>query len=226
MRILVVEDEINLADYLRKGLEEEGHEISVAPGIKAARVAMEPDYFDLVVLDLILPDGNGLQLCREFKQEQPKLPVVMLTSLGSTEDKVAGLDSGADDYLVKPFQFSELAARIRAINRRQKLMNQSTVLKIADLSMDIAAHRVQRAGKTISLTTREFKLLRIFLENINVVLSRMEIAEKVWDIHFDTGTNVVDVYVNYLWNKLDKGFDQKLIHTVIGAGYVLRNEQD
>lgn len=226
MRILVVEDEINLADYLRKGLEEEGHEISVAPGIKAARVAMEPDFFDLVVLDLILPDGNGLQLCREFKQEQPKLPVVMLTSLGSTEDKVAGLDSGADDYLVKPFQFSELAARIRAINRRQKLMNQSTVLKIADLSMDIAAHRVQRAGKTISLTTREFKLLRIFLENINVVLSRMEIAEKVWDIHFDTGTNVVDVYVNYLRNKLDKGFDQKLIHTVIGAGYVLRNEQD
>ena len=225
MRILVVEDEINLADYLRKGLEEEGHEISVAPGIKAARVAMEPDYFDLVVLDLILPDGNGLQLCREFKQEQPKLPVVMLTSLGSTEDKVAGLDSGADDYLEKPFQFSELAARIRAISRRQKLMNQSTVLKIADLSMDIAAHRVQRAGKTISLTTREFKLLRVFLENINVVLSRMEIAEKVWDIHFDTGTNVVDVYVNYLRNKLDKGFEQKLIHTVIGAGYVLRNEQ-
>jgi two-component system copper resistance phosphate regulon response regulator CusR len=225
LKILVIEDEVNLADYLKKGLEEEGHEISVAPCIKAARVAMEPDYFDLVVLDLILPDGNGLQLCSEFKQEQPKLPVVMLTSLGSTEDKVAGLDSGADDYLVKPFHFSELAARIRAIDRRQKLIHQSTVLKIADLSMDITAHRVQRAGKLISLTTREFKLLRVFLENINVVLSRMEIAEKVWDIHFDTGTNVVDVYVNYLRNKLDKGFDQKLIHTVIGAGYVLRTEE-
>lgn len=223
MKILVVEDEINLAGYLKKGLEEEGHEIEVAPGIKAARKAFQPELFDLMVLDLILPDGSGLHLCKEIKREQPKIPIVMLTSLGSTEDKIAGLDSGADDYLVKPFEFSELAARIRSIERRQKLANQNSILKVEDLVLDIAAHRVMRSGKIISLTTREFKLLKVFMENKDIVLSRMEIAEKVWDINFDTGTNVVDVYVNYLRNKVDKGFGSKLIHTIIGAGYVLRS---
>lgn len=226
MKILIVEDEANLAGYLKKGLEEEGHEISLAANARTAEKVMVPDGFDLVVLDLILPDGNGLDLCSSFKKLQPRLPVVMLTSLGGTEDKVAGLDSGADDYLVKPFQFSELAARIRAVERRQRLMNQGTVLKIADLMMDVSAHKVSRAGKNISLTSREFKLLKVFMENQDVVLSRMDIADKVWDIHFDTGTNVVDVYVNYLRNKMDKPFDQKLIHTVIGAGYVLRNQQE
>ena len=226
MKILIVEDEVNLASYLKKGLEEEGHEISLAPNFTAAEKSMIPDVFDMVVLDLILPDGSGLDLCSNFKKIQPRLPVVMLTSLGATEDKVAGLDSGADDYLVKPFQFSELAARIRAIERRQKLMNQGTVLKVADLILDVAAHRVIRAGNIISLTSREFKLLKVFMENQNVVLSRMDIAEKVWDIHFDTGTNVVDVYVNYLRNKVDKSYSRKLIHTVIGAGYVFRNEQE
>lgn len=224
MKILLVEDELHLADYLKKGLEEEGHEISIASSAKTARDVMGPESFELILLDLILPDGNGLDLCRDFKMDQPRLPIVMLTSLGSTEDKVAGLDSGADDYLVKPFQFSELAARIRVIERRKKIHGSGSVLKVADLSLDAAARTVERAGKSIALTTREFRLLKVFLENKNVVLSRMQIAKSVWEINFDTGTNVVDVYVNYLRNKIDKGFDRKLIHTVIGSGYVLRCE--
>lgn len=224
MKILVVEDEANLAGYLKKGLEEEGHEIALAFDSHEAREKMAPNHFEMVLLDLILPDGSGIQLCRDFKKLQPQLPIVMLTSLGSTEDKVAGLDAGADDYLVKPFQFSELAARIRVIERRKKLMEHGSVLRAGDLVLDAAARTVVRGNKAISLTTREFKLLKVFLENRDVVLSRLEIAERVWEISFDTGTNVVDVYVNYLRNKVDKGFDRKLIHTVIGTGYVLRSE--
>lgn len=224
MKILVVEDEANLAGYLKKGLEEEGHDIMVAGNCRSAKEVMRPDEFELVLLDLILPDGNGLLLCQDFKKLQPHLPILVLTSLGSTEDKVSGLDAGADDYLVKPFQFSELAARIRVIERRKKLLQNGTVLKIADLTLDAAARTVTRGNKSIALTSREFKLLKVFIENKDVVLSRMEIAEKVWEIKFDTGTNVVDVYVNYLRNKIDKGFDIKLIHTIIGVGYVLRSE--
>jgi DNA-binding response OmpR family regulator len=224
MKILVVEDEANLAGYLKKGLEEEGHDIMVAGNCRSAKEVMRPNEFELVLLDLILPDGNGLLLCQDFKKLQPHLPILVLTSLGSTEDKVSGLDAGADDYLVKPFQFSELAARIRVIERRKKLLQNGTILKIADLTLDAAARTVTRGNKSIALTSREFKLLKVFIENKDVVLSRMEIAEKVWEIKFDTGTNVVDVYVNYLRNKIDKGFDIKLIHTIIGVGYVLRSE--
>lgn len=221
---MVVEDETNLAGYLKKGLEEEGHEVSIASDARSAREFLVPNQFELVLLDVILPDGNGLQLCQDFKRNQPRLPILMLTSLGSTEDKVSGLDAGADDYLVKPFQFSELAARIRVIERRKNLIQLGSVMKVADLTLDAAARTVLRGNKSISLTTREFKLLKVFLENKDIVLNRMEIAERVWEINFDTGTNVVDVYVNYLRNKIDKGFDKKLIHTVVGAGYVLRSE--
>ena len=224
MKILLVEDELNLAGFLKKGLEEEGHEVVIAPDIKSARHEMKPNVFELVILDLILPDGNGLQLCRDFKTGFPHLPIVMLTSLGSVQDKVEGLDSGADDYLVKPFQFSELMARIRVIERRSQLAGKSNVLIVADLVMDSSARTVKRNEKSITLTAREFRLLKVFIENKNHVLSRMEIAERVWDINFDTGTNVVDVYVNYLRNKIDKGFEPKLIQTVIGVGYVLRSE--
>ena len=224
MKILLVEDELNLAGFLKKGLEEEGHEVVIAPDIKSARHEMKPNVFELVILDLILPDGNGLQLCRDFKTGFPHLPIVMLTSLGSVQDKVEGLDSGADDYLVKPFQFSELMARIRVIERRSQLAGKSNVLIVADLVMDSSARTVKRNEKSITLTAREFRLLKVFIENKNHVLSRMEIAERVWDINFDTGTNVVDVYVNYLRNKIDKGFEPKLIQTVIGVGYVLRTE--
>lgn len=224
MKILVTEDELNLATYLKRGLEDENHEIDLAHDVKTAKVLMASQKYDLVVLDIILPDGNGLSLCRDFKQLHPKIPILLLTSLGSTADKVEGLDSGADDYLVKPFQFSELAARIRAIERRS-LQNQfPTRLQALDLEMDTSARTVFRAGKPISLTAREFKLLQVFLENRNKVMTRMEIAEAVWDINFDTGTNVVDVYVNYLRNKIDKSHEKKLIHTVVGVGYVLRAE--
>ena len=224
MKILVVEDELNLATYLKRGLEEEGHTIELALDSKTAKIHMGSDKFDMVILDIILPDGNGLVLCKDFKELHPKIPIIILTSLGSTKDKVSGLDSGADDYLVKPFQFSELAARIRAIERRKHQNQSPTILTALDLVMDTSSRSVQRNGKAITLTAREFKLLQVFLENRNKVLSRMDIAESVWDINFDTGTNVVDVYVNYLRNKIDKMHEKKLIHTVIGVGYVLRAE--
>ncbi len=224
MKILVVEDELNLATYLKRGLEEEGHAIELALDSKTAKIHMGSDKFDMVILDIILPDGNGLVLCKDFKELHPKIPIIILTSLGSTKDKVSGLDSGADDYLVKPFQFSELAARIRAIERRKHQNQSPSILTALDLVMDTSSRSVVRNGKAITLTAREFKLLQVFLENRNKVLSRMDIAESVWDINFDTGTNVVDVYVNYLRNKIDKMHEKKLIHTVIGVGYVLRAE--
>ncbi|HRH34009.1 MAG TPA: response regulator transcription factor [Catalimonadaceae bacterium] len=222
MKILVVEDELNLASFLKRGLEEEGHKVEMALDGKTAKVHLATDKFDLLVLDVILPDANGVKLCQDFKSLHPKMPIILLTALGSTQDKVTGLDAGADDYLVKPFQFSELMARIRAIERRLTQTHLPTQYKALDLVLDVESRLVSRNGVPINLTTREFRLLQVFLMNKNRVLTRLEIAESVWDINFDTGTNVVDVYVNYLRNKIDKGHDTKLIHTVIGVGYVLR----
>lgn len=222
MKILVIEDELNLASFLKRGLEEEGHQVDMALDAKTAKVHVATNSYDLLLLDVILPDGNGVTLCRDFHALHPKLPIILLTALGSTSDKVVGLDAGADDYLVKPFQFSELLARIRALSRRVKSQGEATVFNAADLVLDLESRRVTRAGKDISLTTREFKLLEVFLRNKNKVLSRQEIAQEVWDINFDTGTNVVDVYINYLRNKIDKAFEPKLVQTVIGSGYVLR----
>lgn len=222
MKILIVEDELNLAAFLKRGLEEQGHKVEMALDAKTAKVFLATENFDIAILDVMLPDGNGIQLCKDFKFLHPKLSIVMLTSLGSTIDKITGLDSGADDYLVKPFQFSELLARLRAIERRKMPVRQNLILEVEGLKMDTDAKTVVRDGKNISLTAREFKLLQVFLENKNKVLSRLEIAEKVWDINFNTGTNVVDVYVNYLRNKIDKNFKVRLIQTVVGMGYVLR----
>jgi len=224
MKILVVEDELNLATFLKRGLEEQNHKVEIALDAKTSKVHLATDKFDLLILDVILPDGNGIQLCKDFKFLHPRLPIILLTSLGSTSDKVSGLDSGADDYLVKPFQFSELLARIRAVERRNTSLSSPVLLTADDLQLDTVAKTVVRSGKSISLTAREFKLLQVFLENKNKVLSRLEIAEKVWDINFDTGTNVVDVYVNYLRNKVDKDFPLRLIQTVVGMGYVLRTD--
>jgi len=224
MKILIVEDELNLASFLKRGLEEEGHQVEMALDAKTAKVHLASDKFEMLIMDVILPDGNGMKLCQDFKALHPKTPIILLTSLGQVQDKVAGLDSGADDYLVKPFQFSELTARIRAVERRLSHYASPPILNAANLTMDIANHNVARDGKDISLTAREFRLLQVFLENKNRVLSRLEIAESVWDINFDTGTNVVDVYVNYLRNKIDRNFEPRLIHTVVGVGYVLRSE--
>ena len=224
MKILVIEDELNLASFLKRGLEEEGHTVDMALDAKTAKVAMATEKYDMLVMDVILPDGNGIKLCQGFKELHPRLPIILLTALGSTQDKVTGLDAGADDYLVKPFQFSELLARIRAVERRTTPGSAPVKLNALDLEMDIESRKVQRHGQTINLTSREFKLLQVFLSNQNKVLSRLNIAESVWDINFDTGTNVVDVYVNYLRNKIDKGHEKKLIQTVIGVGYVLRTD--
>jgi two-component system copper resistance phosphate regulon response regulator CusR len=224
MKILVVEDELNLASFLKRGLEEEGYQVDMALDAKTAKVSVATEKFDLLVMDVILPDGNGMKLCHDFKELHPKMPIILLTSLGQVNEKVAGLDSGADDYLVKPFQFTELTARIRAIERRMNHYSTPATLAVSNLVMDIGNHKVIRSGKEIALTAREFKLLQVFLENKNRVMNRLEIAESVWDINFDTGTNVVDVYVNYLRNKIDRNFEPKLIHTVVGVGYVLRSE--
>ncbi len=215
---------MNLASFLKRGLEEEGYQVDMALDAKTAKVSVATEKFDLLVMDVILPDGNGMKLCHDFKELHPKMPIILLTSLGQVNEKVAGLDSGADDYLVKPFQFTELTARIRAIERRMNHYSTPATLAVSNLVMDIGNHKVIRSGKEIALTAREFKLLQVFLENKNRVMNRLEIAESVWDINFDTGTNVVDVYVNYLRNKIDRNFEPKLIHTVVGVGYVLRSE--
>jgi two-component system copper resistance phosphate regulon response regulator CusR len=224
MRILVIEDEVNVAGFIRKGLEEQGHEISVAydgeTGLQLARQAS----FQLIILDVILPHLNGREVCRTLRQEgYQEVPILMLTALGTTEDVVLGLDAGADDYLKKPFQFSELLARIRALARRKSLRSEGSFLRIGDLEMDLSRKTVRRAGRDISLTAREFTLLEYLVENQGRVVSRVDILEQVWEIDFDPGSNVIDVYINYLRKKIDKGFDHPLIHTVVGMGYVIKS---
>lgn len=226
MRILIIEDEKNVADFLRSGLTEEGYLVSWAPTGEEGLRLLEEEMPDLLILDLILPDIHGAVLCRQIRQRGfSELPVLMLTALGSSEQVVSGLDSGADDYLVKPFKFAELLARIRALRRRKHQVETTHhKLTLADLEMDLEAQLVTRAGREIRLTSTEFRLLRYLLQNAGKVLSRQKILENVWSINFDLSTNVVDVYVNYLRNKVDKPFDQRLIHTVIGLGYILREE--
>jgi len=219
MRILVVEDEKKVASFIKKGLQQEGYAVDMAhDGHEAAQNANAFDY-DLVVLDLMLPKRSGLDVLREVRTIKPSLPVLVLTAKGAIEDKVAGLDAGADDYLIKPFAFAELSARIRALLRRGAQEN--TRLRIADLEMDTAARQVRRAGNTIDLKMKEYALLEFLLRNVNRAVTRTMIVEHVWDIHFDSVSNVVDVHINSLRNKIDKGFHPPLIHTVRGVGYML-----
>lgn len=226
MRILVIEDEQKVAAFLKNGLEEQGYEVDVAyDGYAGEKLALGRD-FQLILLDVIIPVVNGIDLCKKIKSVKPETPVLMLTALGTTDDKVAGFDSGADDYLVKPFEFKELLARIRALTKRSRTATAEprrvNVLKAGDLELDIDKKVAIRGGKTISLTAKEFSLLEYLMRNKGRVLSRLDIAEKVWDMSFDTGTNVVEVYVNILRKKVDRDFDSKLIHTRIGLGYVLQ----
>ncbi|MBN9380096.1 MAG: response regulator transcription factor [Chitinophagaceae bacterium] len=224
MNILLVEDEPKVADFIRKGLKEQLYNVElVYDGLFGEKLALENEY-DLVILDLILPGINGLELCRRIRKFKTDLPILMLTALGSTKDKVAGLESGADDYLVKPFHFEELLARVKALTRRRMLVSPGAVYKIADLEVDSYKKTVRRAGKEISLTAKEFSLLELLIVNKNRVLSRTHIAETVWGINYDRGTNLIDVYINYLRSKIDKGFGSALIHTVIGMGYVIKEE--
>ncbi len=222
MRLLVVEDEKKVASFIQKGLEQEHYAVDVAhDGAQGVRLASEIDY-DLIILDLMLPKLSGLEVLRQLRQSKPSLPVLVLTAKAGVEDRINGLDRGADDYLGKPFAFAELSARVRALLRRGN--REASHFEIADLKLDVTSQTVTRAGRKIELSKKEFALLEFLLRNARRPVTRTMIIEHVWDIHFDSITNVVEVYVNYLRNKIDKDFSPPLIHTVRGVGYVLTDK--
>jgi heavy metal response regulator len=223
MRILVVEDEKKVARFVQQGLEEEHYSVDIAhDGEKGLQMAQELEY-DLLIIDVMLPRQSGLELTRAYREAKGATPILMLTAKTTTEDKVAGLDSGADDYLTKPFAFAELLARVRSLLRRGA-KEKSTILSIANLELDTVSHKARRGSRSIELTAKEYALLEYFLRNKERVLSRTIISEHIWDYNFDTGTNLIDVYVNHLRNKIDSGFEKKLLHTVRGVGYVMKEE--
>lgn len=224
MRILVVEDEKKLATYIKKGLEENHFAVDVSFDGEEGLFMLNANEYDLVILDILLPKKNGLEILQEARNNGKKMPILLLTAKDAVEDKARGLDLGADDYLVKPFSFIELTARIRALIRRGKIHYQ-TRLTVADLSLDVAAHCLHRNGQPVDLTNKEFALLEFFMRNLNTVLTRTQIAEHVWDYNFDSLTNVIDVFVNRVRNKIDKGRTNKLIHTIKGVGYLMREEK-
>lgn len=227
MRILVIEDEQKVAAFIKSGLEQHGHEVELAyDGFIGEKLALSK-VFDVILLDIVIPSVNGIELCKRIKTKKPGTPILMLTALGTTSDKVLGFEAGADDYLVKPFDFAELLVRIKALTKRNLLTNagiEAATLGLADLTLDLNKKLANRGGKDIPLTAKEFELLEYFLRNKGRVISKPELAEKVWDITFDTGTNVVEVYINILRKKIDRDFEPKLIHTRIGLGYILNEE--
>jgi len=225
MNLLLVEDEPSVVSVISRGLTDEGFTVSIAPdGLIGKQMAME-NQFDLIILDIMLPGINGLELCKIIKEQKPNTPVIMLTALGTTENVVNGLDNGADDYLIKPFKFAELFARIRMLLRRYHgVVSQDQIISIADLQINLSAKTVKRNQQEIVLTATEYRLLEYMAKNKAKILSRIDILENVWDIDFNLGTNVVDVYVNYLRKKIDKNADQKLIHTAVGLGYILKEK--
>ncbi|CAB3626355.1 MULTISPECIES: heavy metal response regulator transcription factor [Achromobacter] len=221
MRILVIEDEPKLADYLKKGLSEQSHVVDLArDGVDGLHLALEGVY-DLIVLDVMLPGVDGFGVLAAVR-EQKDTPILMLTARDAVEDRVRGLEGGADDYLVKPFAFSELLARVQALLRRGR-SQEPTLLRLADLELDLARRRAQRGGRRLDLTAKEFNLLALLLRRQGQVLSRTTLAEQVWDMNFDSDTNVIDVAVRRLRSKLDDPYDTKLLHTVRGMGYVLES---
>ncbi|MDB5086193.1 MAG: Response regulator MprA [Mucilaginibacter sp.] len=224
--ICLVEDEQKVAAFISKGLEEQGYKIRIANDGITAKALLQNNDFDLLILDVMLPDINGIELCRQIRFTNTKTPILMLTALDQIQNKVSGLKAGADDYLVKPFHFIELLARIEALLRRQKVVEVADhILAFDDLKLDTWSNVAERAGQQIALTAKEYTLLELFMSHPNKVLSREYIAEQVWKIDFDTGTNFIDVYVNYLRKKIEKGFKNKLIHTVIGMGYILKSDK-
>ena len=224
MRILVIEDETKLADYLKKGLSEQSHVVDLArDGVNGLHLALEGAY-DLIVLDVMLPGVDGFGILAAVRA-QKDTPILMLTARDAVEDRVRGLEGGADDYLIKPFAFSELLARVQALLRRGR-SQEPTVLRLADLELDLARRRAQRAGRRLDLTAKEFSLLALLMRKQGEVLSRLELAEQVWDINFNSNTNVVEVAIRRLRGKVDEPFDKKLLHTVRGMGYVLEPRSD
>ncbi len=223
MRILVVEDEKKVASFIKRGLEEESFTVDVAYDGEEGRYMAETNQYDLILMDVMLPKKDGLTVVRELREKGIAVPVLCLTAKDTVDDIVSGLDSGSDDYLTKPFAFAELLARVRALLRRGT-QDRGAEINFADLRLDPVAHKVWRGNKEIDLTAKEYALLEYFMRNANQTLTRTMIAEHVWDYTFDSFTNIIDVYVNYLRKKIDKDFDKKLIHTVRGAGYVLKEE--
>lgn len=225
MRILVVEDREEIASFISRGLREEGYAVDVAEdgrkGLSMGRVYT----YDLIITDVMMPKLNGVEMVRELRNSGVQSPVLMLTVLNEVEDRVKGLDAGADDYLVKPFAFMELQARVRALLRRPEGQNKSTLLTVEDLALDTVKHAVYRSGERIDLTPREFALLEYLMRNSGRILSRSVLIDHVWDMSFDSDTNLVDVYIRYLRKKVDDAYDRKLIHTVRGVGYRLGDEK-
>jgi two-component system, OmpR family, copper resistance phosphate regulon response regulator CusR len=226
MDILLIEDEPRVSSFIKKGMEEQGNKVVQAfDGSSGLKLAQQND-FDVIILDIVMPGMNGLEVCDRLKNtHNNNTPILMLTALSTTDDIVTGLDSGADDYLSKPFKFKELTARVNALSRRatQSTANNVQLLKIKGLEMDLTSKEVSRDGQAIVLTAREFRLLEYLLKNKNRVVSRVDILENVWEVNFDLGTNVIDVYINYLRKKIEHGFPSKIISTVIGMGYVIKD---
>ncbi len=225
MNILVIEDEQTVSAFIKKGLEEQdNHVMQAFDGETGLKLARQYD-FDVIILDIIMPKMNGIDVCKNLRSVYKiQTPIIMLTALSTTEDIVLGLENGADDYLAKPFKFKELLARIKALKRRNKPRdNQEEILTIEDLKMNLKSKEVFRNGIKITLTSQEFRLLEYLLQNKNRVLSRIDILENVWEVNFDLGTNIIDVYINYLRKKIEKPFDSKIIETVIGMGYVIKD---
>ncbi len=225
-KILLVEDEIKVVEFIKKGLDEGGYEVSVALDGNTALNMAAATIYDLIILDIMLPDKNGIEVCKELRAKNCTSPILFLTALGTSENIALGLNTGADDYLVKPFKFIELNARINALLRRLSQTEDTAIAKniytVADLRVDDDAKTISRNGNLISLTATEYRLLLVLLKNKGKVLSRAEILESAWDINFNLATNVVDVYINYLRKKIDTDYEPKLIHTLVGMGYVLK----
>jgi two-component system, OmpR family, copper resistance phosphate regulon response regulator CusR len=226
MNILLIEDEVNVSAFIKKGLEEESYNVEVAfDGYTGKKLAMQESY-DIIILDIILPQINGLELCRMLREGKIETPILMLSALGSTDNIVTGLKTGADDYLIKPFKFKELLARIDALIRRTQNRTINPVFNFAGLELNDFSKEVRRNGQLIKLTAREFSLLQYFVNNCGIVKSRSQILDSVWGNVYENNSNVVDVYVNYLRNKIDKDFSPKLIHTITGMGYVFKEGEN
>ena len=226
IKILVIEDEKRVADLLKIGLEENGYQVLVAYDGEMGWRLFQSNDFQLIISDIILPKLNGFELCQKIRKADEEIPILMLTALGTADDKLEGFDVGADDYMVKPFDFRELLARVRVLLKRRAVAKVDVVKEIsyADLCINLERQEVRRNGEPIKLSPKEYNLLVYLVENAEKVVSRVEIAEKVWNTHFDTGTNFIDVYINYLRKKMDKNFDVKLIHTKPGVGFILTDK--
>lgn len=223
MKILIIEDEIRVAKSLKKGLEINSYKAEIALDGRAAIKLFSSNVFSAIILDINIPIINGLEVCRQVRKSNERIPILMLTSFSKTSEKISGFNLGADDYMIKPFDFDELLARLRVLLKRTAVDSYVQIRKIADLEMNVESKITTRAGHEIKLTQKEFLLLEFLLSNKGKVLSKSEIAEKIWNVTFDTGTNVIDLYIYYLRQKIDKGFSLKLLHTVFGRGYIIKD---